>query len=370
MAERVKLYINKLVDIWKKYSSKQKTLIISAICIVLIAFTLLVILMRRTEYKLLTVAENTNDTSKIVSILKDAGIKYKVGGDNLTVSVDSKRQTDAVLLLAENDMPSTGLTVDDLLNNSLSVTNYDRTLKVNLYFQNQLKKSIVNMEGVKDAEIYYLPSDSFKSILGEAEDTSASVFLTVDDNFNVKTAETIAKVVASVIGNKNAELIKVTDQYGNLLYGGEDDLTSGSPSSKEDYKERLRNTYINNLYTGLVKSGFDDAVIMPNLVVDMKKVSEVAKEYTPAEDQDQGLYSHSYTYKSENSGSSGGIPGTDSNDETSYQIIDSSNSNGSVKIEEYDYLPNEKVTNTEYEIRCCNTRSVLNFHSAQESRYL
>lgn len=350
MAERVKHYLKKLLDIWNKYTRKQKTLIISAICIVAIAFALLIILMKRTEYKLLTVADTTADTSKIVTVLKDAGIKYKVGGDNLTVSVDAKRQTDAVLLLAENDMPSTGLTVDDLLNNSLSVTNYDRTLKVNLYFQNQLRKSIMNMEGIEDAEVYYLPSDSYDTILGEAEDTSASVILTVNDDFKAKTAETIAKVVASLIGNKNADLIKVADQYGNLLYGGEEDLYSGSPSNKEDYKERLRNTYINNLYTGLIKSGFDDAVIMPNLTFNMNKVTEMLTEYTPTEDQEQGVYSHSYTYKSENAGYTGGIPGTDSNDETSYQMPDSSNNSGKVDVSEYDYLPNEKVTNTEYEV--------------------
>jgi len=350
MAERVKLYLNKLLDIWKKYSTKQKTLIISAVCVVILAFALLIVLMRRTEYKLLTVAETAADTSKIVTILKDAGIKYKVGGDNLTVSVDAQHQTDAVLLLADNDMPSTGLTIDDLLNNSLGVTNYDRTLKVNLYFQNQLKKSIEKMEGIKNAEIYYLPDESYESILTEAKDTSASVILTVDDSFKTKTAETIAEVVASVIGNKNAELIKVADQYGNLLYGREVDLYSGSPSSKEDYKERLRNTYINNLYAGLIKSGFDDAVIMPNLTFNMDKVTELYTEYTPAQDQDQGLYGHSYTYKSENAGYTGGVPGTDSNDETTYQLQDSTNNSGSVKIEEYDYLPNEKVVNTEYEV--------------------
>lgn len=351
MAERVKLYLKKLLDIWNKYSSKQKTLIISAVFIVVFAFALLVILMRRTEYKMLTVAENTGDTSKVVAILKDAGFKYKVGGDNLTISVDAQHQTDAVLLLAENDMPSTGLTIDDLLNNSLSVTNYDRTLKVNLYFQNQLRRSIINMEGIKDAEVYYLPSESSDSILSEAKDTSASVILTVDDDFEPKTAETIAEVVASLIGNKSADLIKVADQYGNLLYGGEADLYSGSPSSKEDYKERLRNTYINNLYTGLVKSGYDDAVIMPNLTFNMDKVNQLYTEYTPAEGQEQGVFSHSYTYSSENSGSSGGgIPGTDSNDETSYQMPDGGNNTGAVDIEENDYLPNSKVTNTEFEV--------------------
>lgn len=113
----------------------------------------------------------------------------------------------------------------------------------------------------------------------------------------------------------------------------------------------LRNTFINNLYMGLIKSGYDDVVIMPNLTLDFKQVDELFIEYLPAEGQDQGLYGHSYTYNSENAGSfSGGIPGTSSNDETDYMIEDSNSSTGSVKIEEFDYLPNERRTNIEYEV--------------------
>jgi flagellar M-ring protein FliF len=156
--------------------------------------------------------------------------------------------------------------------------------------------------------------------------------------------------VASVIGNKSTDTIKVADQNGNLLFGGEQDLYSGSANSNEDFKERLRNTFINNLYMGLIKSGYDDAEIMPNLTLDMDKVTELYTEYSPAEGQDQGLYSHSYTYNSENAGSSGGVPGTTSNDETTYETPDTSSSTGTVEIDKYDYLPNERVTNTEFEI--------------------
>ncbi|MDF2486641.1 MAG: hypothetical protein K0R46_2809, partial [Herbinix sp.] len=163
-------------------------------------------------------------------------------------------------------------------------------------------------------------------------------------------AETIAEVVASVIGNTTSDQIKVADQEGNLLYGGGQDLYSGSANSNEDFKDRLRNTFVNNLYMGLLKSGFDDAEIMPNLIFNMDRVTELYTEYLPAEGQDQGLFSHSYTYSSENANTSGGVPGTDSNDETDYLLEDTSSNNGTVEIEEYDYLPNERVTNTEFEI--------------------
>ena len=350
MADRAQQILKKLLEIWNKYTSKQKTLIISAVCIVVFAFALLLFLVQRTEYNVLTTAKSTSDASSIATLLEEAGIDYKVGSDNLTISVDSNSLSDAVFLLADNDFPSEGISVDELLNNSLSTTNSDRTLKLNLYFQNQLRNSIMKMEGIEDAEVYYLPTERSDSILAEAQDTSASVLLTVNDKFKPDTAETIAQVVASVIGNNDASMIKVADQFGNLLYGGGSDLYSGSASSNEDFKERLRNTYINNIHMGLIKSGFDDVEIMPNLVFDMDKVTELYTEYTPAEGQEQGVFKHSYTYNSENAGTSGGVPGTDSNDETTYQTQDSASNTGTVEVEENDYLPNERVTNTEFEV--------------------
>ena len=65
-----------------------------------------------------------------------------------------------------------------------------------------------------------------------------------------ETAETIAEVVAAVIGNNTTDNIKVADQNGNLHFGGAQDLYSGNASSKEEYREMLRNTFINNLYHG------------------------------------------------------------------------------------------------------------------------
>lgn len=351
MAERLKQLPKELLAFWNKYTAKQKTILISVVSVIIIAFVLLIYITSRVEYGELTITESTKEASEVIELLESEGIKYKLGSDHLTVSVDLKRYPDAVLLLASNDMPSTGLTLDELLNNSLSTTTSDRNLKLNLYMQNQLKRYIKNMEGVQDAEVYYIPVDDTNSILTTQRETSASVLLTVNKDFKPDTAETIAEVVASVIGNKTTDNIRVADQNGNLLFGGAQDLYSGSASSKEEYRDMLRNTFINNLYMGLIKRGYDDVVIMPNLTLDFKRVQELYTEYIPAEGQDQGVYSHSYTYSSENAGVyGGGVPGTSSNDETDYMIEDSSSSTGSVEIKEFDYLPNERVTNIEYEV--------------------
>ena len=351
MAERLKQIPKQLLEFWNKYTARQKTILISVVSVIIIAFVVLIVITGRVEYGELTITETTKEASEVVELLESENIKYKLGSDRLTVSVDLKRYSDAVLLLASNDMPSTGITLDELLNNSLSTTNSDRNLKLNLYIQNQLRKYIKTMEGVEEAEVYYIPVDNTNSILTTQKETSASVLLTVNDDFRRDTAETIAEVVASVIGNDTTTNIKVADQNGNLLFGGAQDLYSANATSKEEYREMLRNTFINNIYMGLIKSGYDEVVIMPNLSLDFKEIDELFIEYLPVEGQDQGVYSHSYTYSSENAGAfGGGVPGTSSNDETDYMIEDSSSTSGSVDIEEYDYLPNERRTNIKYEI--------------------
>ena len=350
MADKLKQIPKQLLTVWNKYSSKQKTIIISVVGAVLLAFVVLVVIANKVQYEELTITETSKEASEVIDLLKEEGIKYKLGSDRLTVSVDLKRYSDAVLLLASNDMPSAGITLDELLNNSLSTTNSDRTLKINLYMQNQLRNYIIKMEGVDDAQVYYIPVATTNTILTPQQETNASVLLTTNEDFEVQTAETIAQVVASVIGNTSADKVKVADQNGRLLYGGGKDLYSGAANGNEDYRERLRNTFINNLYMLLLKSGYDDVEIAPHLVIDNKKVTQLFKEYLPAEGQEQGVFSHSYTYNSENAGSSGGVPGTTSNDEVDYMLEDASSTTGNVEIEEFDYLPNERVTNTEYEV--------------------
>ena len=342
MAERLKQIPKQLLEFWNKYTARQKTILISVVSVIIIAVVVLIVITGRVEYGELTITETTKEASEVVELLESENIKYKLGSDRLTVSVDLKRYSDAVLLLASNDMPSTGITLDELLNNSLSTTNSDRNLKLNLYIQNQLRKYIKTMEGVEEAEVYYIPVDNTNSILTTQKETSASVLLTVNDDFRRDTAETIAEVVASVIGNDTTTNIKVADQNGNLLFGGAQDLYSANATSKEEYREMLRNTFINNIYMGLIKSGYDDVVIMPNLSLDFKEIDELFIEYLPAEGQDQGVYSHSYTYSSENAGAfGGGVPGTSSNDETDYMIEDSSSTSGRVDMAEDVYLPNE-----------------------------
>lgn len=352
MTERLKKLPKQLLDIWNKYTSKQKALIISVVCVVVFAFGLLAFLINKVDYTELKKCEDLNELSAVVDLLKTEGYKYRFDEKTLTVYIDRKKSPDAIVLLAKNDITADGITLEQLLDNSFDTTNGDRILKANLLFSQNISKKVKEMEGIDDVEVNYIPKDTSNNIFtNDTEDVPASVMLKVNDKFKPQTAETIATVVAATIGNKDAKNIKVADQYGNLLYGGTEDLYSAiSIKNSIEYKEKLRETFKNNLYMLLIKRGYEDVEIAPSLEFNMDVVEEMLKEYSAPEGMEQGLYSHSKNFSSKNTNSSGeGVPGTSSNDGTAYEIPDSSASNGSTESSEYDYLPNERAKNIKYE---------------------
>ena len=80
MVDQLKEIPKKILDWWNKFEPKQKTLIISAAAGVLVAFAVLVWLLSRPQYVLLSVSETTKETADITALLDgaDPAIEYRV----------------------------------------------------------------------------------------------------------------------------------------------------------------------------------------------------------------------------------------------------------------------------------------------------
>ncbi len=351
MIDRLKQVPVQLLNQWNKYTSKQKTIIIGVVATIFLALVILVTVLNRTEYKELFTGENKKDVSTIAGLLKDEAIAYKLSSDGMTIDVDKDKFSDALLLVYSSDVPTTGLTMEQLVKNDLSTTNSDRNLKNHLYVQTEIRNYLIKMKGIKEAQVTYVPSETTYSVLTEKQDLPASVALTITDEFDVANAAAVAEYVAAAIGNESTDKVKIIDQNGVLLFGGKDDLYTGSANSVLEYKEKLQNTYNNNIYMLMLKLGYTDVQPMFNWKLSMDKVTQLYNEKIPAEGQDQGLYGEYYSYDTKNTNeTSGGTPGTDSNDETSYEVDNGTGSDSSSSTVQIKYLPSERVTNTEYEV--------------------
>ena len=352
MKERIKQLPKRLLEIWNKYTSKQKTIIVSVFAGVVLALVILIFLLSRTKYVTLSTFETTKVATGVVQLLDENGIKNRLLDDELTVEVDRKKQTDAIVLVAQSDLEQTGFGIDDLLNTSISTTSGERMTRAHLYLQSNLKSEIEKMQGVEHATINYVAKDSSTTILTKDDDTHASVFLTINDEFDEKTTpESIAVLVAYALGNATTEKISVVNQRGVILFDGsepEDEETSWDEIKK--YENDISEAYRRIVYAGFIANGYEITEVMPAIEVNMdKKETYTERRYPDDPDAEQGYYSHYESYSATGVTGEGDIPGTDSNDEVDYYITGQLGGSSSVDSEKIDYVLNLQITNEIYE---------------------
>lgn len=357
MMDRLIAIKDKFLAFWDKYTTKQKTLIISVVLAIFFAIVLLGYFLTRPVYTEL-VKLSGDTASTFDSALSSGGIDYKKESDskgNTVFSVEQSQYSDAVLLMGENKITDTEMSWDDAFNNDMTVSSAEKQTKATLALQSSIRKGLMNFDGVEDATVYVNRPTDDGTIFSEKKETSvsASLKLAKGSEITSETAQAIAYYLANAVGNSTTDNIILTDTTGNLLYGQKEDNTlGGSVSGSDDYKEKLRNTFCKNVSNMLMKAGYDDVQIgSANIKFNMDKVTELVKTYTANEGQDQGLYSSSYNYKSTGNSGSGGVPGTDSNgDQTDTMIQNTGSSNSETTLDKYNYLPNETVQNIEHEV--------------------
>ncbi len=353
MQERLKQIQEQVLEFWNKYTSKQKTIIISVVLAIFLTIVLLAYLLSRPDYGTrLAKFEDTESAVELVNLLKENDIPFKQSQDAKTIYVEDKNYTEGLNLMAENSINSDDFGWDWALTNSMSTTEKEKQQKIRLSAQNDLRNYMRQLEGVNDATVYITEPDNTYNLFTQKEKTSVSIMLDLQTTMTKKQAETIANWVSNAVGNENADNIMIMDTDRNLLYSNaEDESLGGEISSKDEYKEKLINQLEANVEAMLLKYGFSEAEIASNFVFDFDKVTERYTGYTPAEGQEQGVLSSSYNYNSQGSSGSGGVPGAESNvEDTDYMLSSGGSSDSKVSLDKYDYLPNETVRNIEYEI--------------------
>ena len=353
MLDSLKSIQTKIVEFWNRFTSKQKTLIISITAAVVFTLVALVVLLNRTKYVELVTFENTTDAAEAKEVLVEAGVKYTVSNNGLTFSVDEKSESDARLALGENNIAtSKDDSEEDLYDTSMSTTDDERKLKKKIYLQKQMSNDLQHVEGVKQASVQITIPDSNKALFADEKETSASVMLTTTEELPETSIEGIANYVATGLGNEDTDSIRIIDQTGTLLFGGDDDAytTTGKGAAVVKVTNQVTSGLEDKVRSLLINSGvYNDAEVAANLDLDLDE-TEIQDEhkYTDDEEDDTGPKNSYYYYSAENADGTSGIPGTDSNDGTvsDYEILDgtSTNSNANVIKEAYDTSTTTTVT--------------------------
>lgn len=361
MQERLKELPKKFLEYWNKWTSKQKTIIISAIAVVIVMIAVFVMVLGRTKYVALDTFEDTRTASQVVSLLNDSTISTKLGSDNRTVMVDEERYGEAVMAVAVSDLVDEGrVTLADLFDNELTTTNGERLNKIHLYVQADMEETILNSyNGIDSISITYVAKDTSNSIISSNKTIPIAIHLVTNDFFNKKAAVAIAEFVARGVGNPNADDVIVIDDDGNVLFNGsaeenEDEIDLTDKIKVEDI---FCQNYIDMVSGVMLKNFFTEVTVAPHLDINFDKTTNLFTEYIPLEGETSGVLIEEHHTKSEGENGVGDIPGTDSNDEVDYMLLDTTGGAYSTKTDDMFYQPSVSITETVYDTGTINAET-------------
>ncbi|MDE7048966.1 MAG: flagellar M-ring protein FliF, partial [Lachnospiraceae bacterium] len=126
MAERVKELLSKILEWWNRFSTKQKTFIISAGAAVILAFAILITVLTKPQYTVLLNCETTKQAAEVAEILEGAGLDYEVSDDAYQIKINKNQESQANLLLASNDIQSYSYSIDKVTEGGFSTTEADK----------------------------------------------------------------------------------------------------------------------------------------------------------------------------------------------------------------------------------------------------
>lgn len=346
MPDKIKEIFQKVLAWWNKFTAKQKTIIIGITAAVVFTFAILIWIFTRPQYTQWQQCSTTKEAADVIAILDSATIEYETSSDGLSIKVKNSQLSAANLALGAAGYMPDQYSIEDATSGGFSTTESDKQKQYVYYMEQKLAKDITNIESVKSATVnLHIPDQTGTLIATEAE-SSAWIQLNLRDKFTPDQAATIAKAVATALGNTSTANITIVDTNANLLFSGEEDYSkAGVASSMLELRAQAETMVSADVKKVLVGSKqFDMVEVGCRLDIDFAEYQNTVHEYYANAGREEGMLSHQEIYDEENSNASGGIPGTDSNDETTYMYQDGDNSESSSSQKISDYLPNENLS--------------------------
>ena len=181
MADRVRELLNKVLEWWNKFSTRQKTFIISAGAGIILALAILITVLTRPHYIVLLNCETTKEAAEVAELLEGEGLDFEVSDDGYQIRINQNQQSEASLLLGANDIQSYQYTIDNVTEGGFSVTEADRERRYELYLESRMANDILKMfKQVKNAVVdYYIPEQD-GTLIASKEDSSVWIVLELE----------------------------------------------------------------------------------------------------------------------------------------------------------------------------------------------
>ena len=310
MPDKIKEILQKILAWWNQFTAKQKTIIIGATAAVVFTFAILIWIFTRPQYIQWQQCSTTAEAAEIIEILESNSVDYQTSSDGLNIKVRNSQVGTANLALGAAGYMPDDYTIDEALSGGFTSTQSDTQKRWIRYLEKQLESNITENEAVKSAKVMLHVPDQTGTLIASSEESSAWLQLTLRDKLSADQAATIARAVATALGNDSTANITIVDQNTNLLFSGEEDYTTagvaGNMLELRSQAETMVGADVKKVLIG--SKQFDMVEVACRLDIDFAEYQNTVHEYYANAGREEGMLSHREQTKDENSSGSGGIP--------------------------------------------------------------
>ena len=335
MPEQVQKVLDRILEWWKKFNTKQKTLLISIVAVVLVALAILAAVVSKPKMVTLVTCETTAESGQVKNILDSENISYELSADGLAFKVNEKDYANASIVLGTNDIPTSGTKLSDVFDGGFSSTEADKTKKYKLYLEEYYAEKLETLSNVDAAAVTLDLPDEDGTILSKGEQAYVTAILTLNGTMDDEQAAGLAKYLATNVGNDDTSNVLILDNSSNVLFSGQDDTSvTGNANNQLSLKTKAENQVKGQVKDVLVGSSlFDNVEVGLNLAMNFDQTTESTHEYYAPDGQTNGMVGSKSEYESNAVGGAAATPGTDSNDDdTSYVLEDNDYTSSSAGV--------------------------------------
>lgn len=350
MPEAISKIPQQFMEFWNNLEKGNKTKIILISVITFLIVAVSVIVLSRPQYQsLFSSSLEAKEVGEISKQLDKLGIPYKLENNGTAIAVRKQDANKAKVSLAEAGYPKRGMTFEDLNKTQLGTTDADRKRNYQIYKENDLALALMEHIGnIKNAKVTLSIPEQTSFFNAEKNAAKASVIIESSEELTENQVTAIQRFIAGSIPNLDPKDVTVLDQNGNFLNDNKENSIAGSVDKQYALKESVTKSVEQKVKEHL--AGLADSVsVMASLDFNFDQEVTNRQIVEPVIDGKGAIVSREETKETLTNGSTGGVPGTDSNPPTYPNVT--TGDNGEYKKtdvkENYDWTKTQTQTTKE-----------------------
>lgn len=225
------------------------------------------------------------DADKIMSVLDQNNIQYKLDSGTGALLVAGEQIHQARLKLAQADLPGEKTIGFELMDKEqpLGSSQFMESTRYRRGLEGELARTIESIQGVHSARVHLaLPKPT--AFVRDSDKSTASVFLDLypGHSIGIEQVRAVANLVASSVPGMSIDQVAVVDQRGNLLSRFEDEEALAQANKQISYTRKMKEeleSRINGILGPVLGDGRYRVEV--SLDVDFTQIEQADEVYNP-----------------------------------------------------------------------------------------